>query len=90
MRRIISLLCIFAVVTVLLSSCFGGLRSAVNQFDKDEYLYLVVGFDDAAENTDVIFTVGFDKIQNTASFVQIPRDTYCNFGGAQNKINQTP
>ena len=52
------------------------------------FLYLFVGIDDAAENTDVIFTVGYDTAANTISVVQIPRDTFFRFGTYQNKINQ--
>ena len=62
--------------------------SEKSDFGKEKYLYLIVGFDDTAENTDVMFTLGIDLKENTAYVAQIPRDTYYNFGGAQNKINQ--
>ena len=54
---------------------------------KNEFLYLIAGLDDAAENTDALFLISYNSNDNTASVVQIPRDTYCNFGGSQNKIN---
>ncbi len=50
--------------------------------------YLVVGFDDAAENTDVIALVSYQPSSNRLTLLQIPRDTYYDFGGVQNKINQ--
>jgi LCP family protein required for cell wall assembly len=56
--------------------------------DKERYLYLVAGFDDAAENTDVLFTLGYDKTSDSVNIAQIPRDTFLNFGSSQNKINQ--
>ena len=50
--------------------------------------YLVVGFDTAAENTDVIAVVSYQHSENRLSILQIPRDTYYRFGGGQNKLNQ--
>ena len=37
--------------------------------------YLVVGFDDAAENTDVIFTLSYYASPNKINVMQIPRYT---------------
>ncbi len=51
-------------------------------------VYLVCGFDDAAENTDVLILFGYDEEENVATAVQIPRDTYYAAGTPQNKINQ--
>lgn len=53
-----------------------------------QYQYLIAGLDDAAKNTDVLIVVSYDTESNEAAVLQIPRDTYCNFGGNQNKINQ--
>lgn len=53
-----------------------------------KFRYLVAGLDDAAENTDVLIMLSYDSIANESAVLQIPRDTYCNFGGYQNKINQ--
>ncbi len=50
--------------------------------------YLVLGFDDAAENTDIMFLVAFDPETPRTTVLQIPRDTYIDTGYAQNKINQ--
>ncbi len=50
--------------------------------------YLVAGLDDAAENTDVLIMLSYDSVANEAAVLQLPRDTYCSFGGYQNKINQ--
>lgn len=48
---------------------------------------LVVGVDNASENTDVISVVRLDGENGAVSFVQIPRDTYCTLDAYQNKIN---
>jgi LCP family protein required for cell wall assembly len=60
----------------------------MKKYEKEKYLYLVAGLDDAAENTDVLFTLGYDSETHITRIAQIPRDTYFNFGGGQNKINQ--
>lgn len=70
-----------------ISSCVSLAKSVVNE-GREDVLYLIAGFDDAAENTDVLFTVGFNKAENRVYVSQIPRDTYFNFGDSQNKINQ--
>ncbi|MBO5879938.1 MAG: LCP family protein [Clostridia bacterium] len=49
--------------------------------------YLVVGFDDAAENTDVIFTLSYYASPNKINVMQIPRDTYVSFDDYRGKIN---
>lgn len=48
---------------------------------------LIVGFDDAAQNTDVLILVSYDLTDNTVNFMQIPRDTYVNYNGGGRKIN---
>lgn len=50
-------------------------------------VYLVCGFDDAAQNTDVIILFGYDAAENRTTVVQIPRDTYYRADTPQNKIN---
>ena len=87
-------ICLFLVLVILinasLNSCANGSKKAdpASNIYQDKYVYLVAGFDDAAENTDVLFTVSYDPENNTAYVAQIPRDTYYKFGNGQNKINQ--
>lgn len=87
MKKITFICALLLLISSLFSQVPLANERGVNS-DKDKYLYLIVGFDDAAENTDVIFTLGVDLKENTAYVAQIPRDTYFNFGGAQNKVNQ--
>lgn len=49
---------------------------------------LCLGFDDAAENTDVMILLTVDPSASSISFLQIPRDTYFQAETLQNKINQ--
>ncbi len=83
----IALLC--TVLSIfMLGSCIPRAKNTMSTSEKTRYVYLVAGFDDAAENTDVLFTLSYDFKNNTAYVAQIPRDTYFGFGKSQNKINQ--
>ena len=55
--------------------------------EKDRYTFLICGYDDAAENTDAIALFDYDLNHNSASFVQIPRDTYISTDTVSGKIN---
>jgi len=84
----IALLCIITVFCSLFVSCAPIAKRAAVSADKNKYVFLVAGFDEAAENTDVLFTVAYDPKNSEARVAQIPRDTYFGFGKVQNKINQ--
>ena len=88
MKKVILLLCIFALSLFNCTSCVSNVKDAMKRYEKDKYVYLVAGFDEAASNTDVLLTVSYDVESATARVAQIPRDTYYNFGKSQNKINQ--
>jgi len=72
----------FSIQAINAAAVFSKTVTATN------YCYLVAGLDDAAENTDVLIMLSYDSVLNETAVLQIPRDTYCNFGGYQNKINQ--
>ena len=54
---------------------------------KDNPTFLVVGVDNAAENTDFIMLSAYDAKENSFNFLQIPRDTYCGSSSSTGKIN---
>ena len=54
---------------------------------KNEFLYLILGLDDAASNSDAILIVSYKSSDNTASVIQLPRDTYCKSNTSLNKMN---
>lgn len=81
-------LCVIASVIISLVSCSPTTKKTAVDYEKDRYVFLVAGFDEAAENTDVLFTVSYDSKNAEARVAQIPRDTYFSFGKVQNKINQ--
>ena len=84
----IALLVLLAFTVSLVGCSTAAVKKAAAEYEKDKYVFLVAGFDDAAENTDVLFTVSYDAKNAEARVAQIPRDTYFNFGKVQNKINQ--
>ena len=78
-----------ASLFIVLSLLFGAssLLAGTGSAFKDK-AYLICGYDDAADNTDVIILVQYNSDQNTVCLLQIPRDTYFNHGYGQNKLNQ--
>lgn len=59
----------------------------VGSSDKDVEYYLVCGLDESKELTDVIMMVCWDKKDNKANIMQIPRDTFTTFDYSTGKIN---
>lgn len=88
MKSLIKLFALMVLVSFVFSSCRAVTDRVLKLDESDKLLYLVAGFDEAAENTDVLFTLGFNRTEKMVYVAQIPRDTYYNFGGSQNKINQ--
>ena len=76
-----------ALALAFLLTLFLGRNGAYTASSGNGMNFLVVGVDNASENTDVISIVRLDERERRVSFVQIPRDTYCNMGVYQNKIN---
>ncbi len=88
MKKIALSFMVLIAIAAVLVSCSPKTDDTVTPCEKSKYVYLVAGFDAAAENTDVLFTISYDFKTNTVCVAQIPRDTYFGFGKAQNKINQ--
>ena len=82
MKRILSLSLAFAIFLI------PSIRSSAAPSADSVERYLVVGFDEAAQNTDVIAVISYQASKNRLTVLQIPRDTYFCFGGVQNKLNQ--
>ncbi len=89
MKRII-------IFVLLIAFCFTFGKSlvacatdgrATESGQKTKYTYLIIGFDDAFDNTDALILASYDTKTNEASFVQIPRDTYVYYRGRGMKIN---
>ena len=52
-----------------------------------KYNFLVLGHDRAANLADVILLVSFDTDDGSLTLMQIPRDTFVDYGGSHYKIN---
>ena len=91
MKKILSLWLLLSFFT-LSGSSLKTLRNntaeVISIMGKGKYSCLLCGFDNASSNTDTIIIATYDSLNNTITFVHIPRDTYYNFGSCQNKINQ--
>ena len=85
MKRLLALSIVLSLL--LLVSCRTG-DSDTDVSPVESVTYLLLGLDDAAENTDVIALLTYHIAQNRLSLLQIPRDTYYRFSTGQNKINQ--
>lgn len=55
--------------------------------EKDKYIFLVVGVDKASGRGDAIILVSFDISSGKIAVMQIPRDTYIEWNGKEDKIN---
>ncbi len=86
MKRFICVLLSLATLTALIST--SDCTHAFVSTDKNIYSYLLVGIDDSGNNTDSLSVLSYNANDNHISVLQIPRDTYFNFGFYQNKINQ--
>lgn len=86
MKKVINIVCMVLLCS-LLFGCGRNVEESVFNSERENKLFLVAGFDDAAENTDVLFTFAYEKATNSVYVAQIPRDTYYDFGSGQNKIN---
>ncbi|MBQ8371897.1 MAG: LCP family protein [Clostridia bacterium] len=87
MKRIafIAFILLISICTLSLSGCTSGVIDAWNDLKRDDRAYLVVGLDEANNNTDVILLVSVRD--GEVSVLQIPRDTYYSDGNYTGKIN---
>ncbi len=85
-RKITRNILLVALITLIFVLILFVIRIFAKDISVDDMNYLFVGVDDAGDNTDVLAIVSIKD--NKLSILQIPRDTYLNFGSYQNKINQ--
>lgn len=84
MKKIIKAFAIIPCCIVLL----GALRADAPRSTASTQIYLFVGFDEAAENTDSLILLSYDPAEALCCAMQIPRDTYCSFEGSYGRINR--
>ncbi len=54
---------------------------------RDTFTVLMVGFDESPSNTDVLCVLSCNSSLQTVRAIQLPRDTYFDYGGKKGKIN---
>ncbi len=86
MKKLLSVL-LFLPITAILIFNSAASANGKTSFKDDVFSCLLVGFDDASENTDVISVLSYSIKEKSLSLVQIPRDSYCVFNGKAGKIN---
>ena len=59
----------------------------VGKLTERPYCVLVLGKDEVSGLTDVMMLVAFDKTSNKVFVLQLPRDTYVNYGASYCKLN---
>lgn len=82
MRIVLKLVC-----TSLIAVFLFAIGVSAFSYGKNKFVYLILGLDDAASNSDSIMLVSYDSSDNSASVIQLPRDTYCKSGSDTGKIN---
>ena len=78
---------ILAILLLFSSSCRQKADVPATSASKI-YTYLVAGLDEAASNTDVLFLVSYSQLEEEATVLQIPRDTFSRYENTEGKINR--
>lgn len=97
----IALMLAAAIAVIVMISVFGANKrisddanrgesdfsAAVNIGEKRPYCVFIAGSDAASGLSDVMMLAAFDRSEETACILQIPRDTYAEYGNGYFKIN---
>jgi len=88
MRKILKLVLFIPIVIAVTSLLFAYCEGREKKEDDGRFTCLVAGYDEAAENTDVLFVLSYARDKNEISFVQLPRDSFSEYQGSYGKINR--
>ena len=86
MKKLILWILIISVAMFIVNSDKSDIVEAVSGKRDDNTTYLLCGYDESGDNTDVIVLAHYNEAANSLSFVHIPRDTYYK-GPSISKIN---
>ena len=87
MKFLIKIFAFSFLVCSVLYICSSRADAAALRRKESAVSILVVGFDTAPSNTDVLSVLSYDSESNTLNALQIPRDTYIRYGEKSGKIN---
>jgi len=79
--------CVLSVLVFTLLLQTEAEAKSVSCARSDVMTMLVAGVDESARNTDVLLLISVSKTNGSMKILQIPRDTYLQYGEAQGKIN---
>ena len=85
MKRIIPLFLVSSLICSFLYICSSAVAVRTNA--KDTFTALLIGFDESPSNTDVMCIASCDATRRTLNIIQIPRDTYFDYGDKKGKLN---
>lgn len=88
MRKLIKFILFFPLVALIISLSFAYCEGRGRNSESSVFSCLVAGYDEAAENTDVLFIMSYDKEKDEVTFVQIPRDSFTEYRGKYGKVNR--
>ena len=88
MKKIIRFILFFPLLALIVSLFFAYCEGKGRNSDFNTFSCLVAGYDEAAENTDVLFVISYERSKNEISFIQIPRDSFSEYRGSYGKINR--
>lgn len=88
-KRLLAVVLLFLLILAPLAllSCRASRKETLLPAEPLSFTALVLGTDDAAQNTDVILLLRYHTADNTISLMQIPRDTYLKNDFGTPKIN---
>ena len=89
MKKLLKLVLFLLLLGVIISLFFANCEGKGDvKTDGSSFTFLVAGYDNAAENTDVLFLMSYEKNTNEISVIQIPRDSFVEYRGSYGKINR--
>jgi len=88
MKKLVRILLFIPIAALIVPFFFSYCEGRADEHDNDVFSCLVSGYDEAAENTDVIFVFSYSSDKNKISVIQIPRDSFSEYYGAYGKINR--
>ena len=85
MKKLLKAVIVILIFCFSAVQCVGVLKAECSY---ERLIYHIAGLDDASKNTDSLILLSYNGTDNSASVIQIPRDTYCRFGDTEGKINR--
>ena len=76
MKKFIKFVLFLPIAILIVSLFFSHCEGRGKAFESSFFSCLVAGYDEAAENTDVLLVMSYEKKKDEVYFVQITRDSF--------------